>query len=44
MKKSNEPLVRLPEHRKVKKGFRVYSAAITAAALIMGFGIILQLK
>ena len=41
MKKSkcNEPLVRLPVHRKVKKGFRVYSAAITAAALIMGFGI-----
>ena len=37
--KSNEPLVRLPEHRQVKKGFRVYSAAITAAALVMGLGI-----
>ena len=37
--KSNEPLVRLPVHCKVKKGFRVYSAAITAAALITGFGI-----
>jgi len=39
MKKSNEPLVRLHEHCKVKKGFRVFSAAITAAALITGFGI-----
>ena len=36
--KSNEPLVRLPVHSIIKKGFRVYSAAITAAALVMGLG------
>ena len=38
MKKSNEPLVRLPVPRSVKKGFRVYSAVITAAALVLGLG------
>ena len=32
--KSNEPLVRLPEHRKVKKGFRAYCAVVLCMALI----------